>query len=168
MWLPFLRTVRHVLSIHRRDTSPRQLAAGLALGIALGLVPKGNLSAMVLTCMLFGSRANLGVGVIAAFVVSLIAPSFDFLLHATGSAILGIELVQRTLGTLFRLPLIAWSRLDNTVVMGGVTIGMAQLGVTYCLGVRAFRRIQTKRTLASEPHDDQHEISSPSTEREAA
>ena len=175
MWLPFLRTLRHLLSVHRRDTTPRQLAAGLVCGIALGLVPKGNLSAVALTCLLFGLRANLGVGVIAAFLVSLAAPSFGVVLHSVGSTVLSVETVRRALGTLFRIPLVAWTRLDNTVVMGGVTVGLAQLGVSYCLSVRVFRLLQSKRSgegatgeIEEGTADDRRDPDSSASKRKAA
>ena len=61
-----LRPLRLVAKALVAENSPRQLALGFALGMMVGLVPKGNLIALGLTLVLFGTRVNVGAGLVAA------------------------------------------------------------------------------------------------------
>ena len=58
----WLRPVRALLTLLSSADSPRQIALGFALGMLVGLVPKGNLIAVALVTLLFAARVNLGWG----------------------------------------------------------------------------------------------------------
>lgn len=58
----FLRPVRFFFKALVTDNTPSQLALGFALGVVIGLVPKGNLLAISLMVVLSAIRVNLGMG----------------------------------------------------------------------------------------------------------
>jgi len=138
LWL--FRPLRLALRALTTDCSARQLALGFALGLVIGLVPKGNLIAVSLTVLLFATRVNLGVGLLTAMGVSALAPVVDPLLHGFGWKILTHPGVQTCLASWYERPLIPWTDLDNTVVAGGLALGLVLFYPAYHLSRPLFER----------------------------
>jgi uncharacterized protein (TIGR03546 family) len=59
-----LRPVRHFAQALIANDSPRQVAWGFVLGMMIGLVPKGNLTAILLGMLLLGLRVNKPAGLV--------------------------------------------------------------------------------------------------------
>jgi uncharacterized protein (TIGR03546 family) len=142
LWV--IRPLKYLFSAISPHDTPRQLALGLALGIAVGLVPKGNLTAVALTVILFGSRVNLGMGVLAAFCFSWVGTLVDPVSHVIGGAILNRPSIQTLLTPLFDLPLVPWTALNNTVVLGSLLLGVGQFYFSYRVSRPFFEKYQPK------------------------
>jgi uncharacterized protein (TIGR03546 family) len=127
------------------NDSPRQMAAGIALGLILGLVPKGNLLAILVAATLFATKTSVAAGLITAVCVSLFAPLADPLTHRIGEWLLTYPSLVPLWQRLYRLPLASWTSFNNTVVMGNLLLGMM-------LGYPAYRlslaRIHRARRFA--------------------
>lgn len=132
-----LRSLRDALEFG--DTS-RQLALGLALGVVLGLVPKGNLLCVGLCLVALATRVNLGMTMISAVVFSLLSPLADPLTHRIGLALLTWDLLRPVWDVAYGLPLAAWTAFNNTVVLGSLTLGLGLLLPTYWVAKFAFER----------------------------
>ena len=116
-WSSFKGTVRGF------DT-PHQLGLGLAFGIAVGLIPKDSLLPYAIGFIAILSTANLlcfGIGVIVAHVVS---PALDHLTHVIGSWFLTFSPLEPIWAPLSEFPLVAWTRFNNSVVMGTLILGI--------------------------------------------
>ena len=116
-WTRFKGTIRGF------DT-PHQLGLGMALGVAVGLIPKDSMFPYVIGVIAILSTANLlcfGIGVIVAHVVS---PFLDHLTHLIGSWFLTFNPLEPIWATLIELPVIPWTRFNNTVVMGTLILGV--------------------------------------------
>ena len=122
--LDYLDPLRYLWRVFAADSSPRQVAMGIALGMMIGLVPKGNLVAVSLAVLLFGLRVNIGAGLLAAFLVSVCSERIDQVTHGLGIRVLNIPWVYQHLAVWFDKPLVAWTSLNNTVVMGGLLLGV--------------------------------------------
>ncbi len=140
LWL--IRPLRYAAQLLSPHDSPRQLAMGFALGTIVGLVPKGNLTAAGLTVVLFASRVNLGTGMIAAFCFSWIGTLLDPMTHRVGLAILTYQPLQPLWARLHDLPLVPWTGLNNTVVLGSLLLGTGQCYFSYRLVKPLFTRYQ--------------------------
>lgn len=103
--------------------SPRQVAAGFVLGMLIGLIPKGNLTALLLSTLLLMLNVNLAAGIIAAVLFSCIGPAIDPFAHRLGWSLLGKASLNSFWTWLFHIPGMAWTRLNNTVVLGNLLIG---------------------------------------------
>ena len=66
------------------ERSPQQIAWGIALGVLVGIVPKGNLTAWLFGLLLLATRVNLGVGMLTAFLVTGLSSLTDPLTHGIG------------------------------------------------------------------------------------
>ena len=100
------------------------IATGVAFGAMLGLIPPGNLVSLAVLLLLFFSGSNLVfAGLNALFFLLLarwIAPWADRI----GEAVLTLPVVQRFGSRAWEYPLVAWTDLDNTVVLGQTLIGL--------------------------------------------
>ena len=140
IWLfrKFLSLRRVVCSKH----SARQLALGLACGLILGLVPKGNLMAVLVTSMLLATRMSVVMGMVSATFVSLVAPLCDPLTHRLGEYALTHSALAPLWSSLSRLPFAAWTSFNNTVVMGSLLLGVALFYPTYRLSLPLMKRLR--------------------------
>lgn len=124
MWLRLIRPLRYLLKAFRDNDSPSQLALGVALGMMVGLLPKDNLLAVGVGMILLASRANLASASLSALAFSWLAAWADPLAHRIGFWLLSLEPLNGIYVGLFSLPLVAWTKLNNTVVMGNLVLGL--------------------------------------------
>jgi uncharacterized protein (TIGR03546 family) len=120
----FLRPLRFFVRALVEDTEPRQMAFGFALGMTIGLVPKGNLIAIALMVVLGVVRVNLGIGMLTAFVVSFLAGLLDGVTDEIGRFLLLHESLRPFWTDLYNLPLGPWTSFNNTIVLGSFALGV--------------------------------------------
>lgn len=111
-------------SVRGVDTS-RQMALGATLGMLLGIMPKDSAFIILFALVLLLSTGNLVAGALSAIAFSWIGGWIEPASHEIGLALLSQVNVQAYLGEFQQLPLAAWLRLENTVVMGSLVIGLA-------------------------------------------
>ena len=116
----FLNWLQSLVKALNSDGTPGQVAAGIALGAALGLTPIANvhnvvivLVALVLNVSLAGFSLGWTVFVPAGF---LLDPVFD----AIGRALLGAPGLTGFWTTLANLPLVPYTNFNNTIVLGSL------------------------------------------------
>jgi uncharacterized protein (TIGR03546 family) len=126
------------------ENSPRQLAFGFALGMMIGLLPKGNLIALSLTLALFGARVNVGAGLIAAVLFSWLGVYFDPAADDLGHWLLGAPSLRGVWTSLYNLPLMRWSGFNNTVVLGSLGLGLVLFYPVYEISRYFFIRAQPR------------------------
>jgi uncharacterized protein (TIGR03546 family) len=124
--------------------SPRQLACGLALGLLLGLIPKGNLTAVVISLLIFGSTVNLGTALLTAAAVSAGAVYLDPFTHRIGQTVLTHPTLQPHWTRFYEMPVVPWTDLNNTVVAGSFLLGVTLLYPAYLLSRPVFQRYWVK------------------------
>lgn len=130
--------------------SPRQLACGLALGLLLGLIPKGNLTAVVISLLIFGSTVNLGTALLTAAAVSAGAVYLDPFTHRIGQTVLTHPTLQPHWTRFYEMPVVPWTDLNNTVVAGSLILGVALVYPAYRLSRPVFQRYWTRPAKTAE------------------
>ncbi len=141
-WL--IGPVRLVAKALVADDSPRQLALGLVIGMLIGLMPKGNLTAFVLASTLFSVRVNVGVGLASASIFSWVGLGIDPFAHKLGWIVLSYRPLQGLFAWIADLPLVAWSGLNNTVVVGQLLIGAYLAYPAYWFSKRLFTKMHPR------------------------
>jgi uncharacterized protein (TIGR03546 family) len=119
-----VKALRRLVGALLLDDSPRQLAAGFALGMMIGLLPKGNLIAVSLCVLVFSLRVNASVAILAAVAFTWVGAALEPFSANLGLRVLGIASMQATYASIFNLPLGPWLGFNNTVVMGSLLIGL--------------------------------------------
>jgi len=140
-----------LIALFTDASSPGQIGWGVALGMWVGLVPKGNLTAGALAVLLLATRANLAAAGLATLCFSWVGMWADPVPHRLGLALLSSESLRPCWDWLYRQPLVPWLHLHNTVVLGNLLCGLALLLPVYALGLRAAERL--KRWIAD--HEEQ-------------
>jgi uncharacterized protein (TIGR03546 family) len=117
------------------DGDPSSIAAGFALGASLGLLPSGNLIAAFILVLLFFFRVDKSMAVFAGVLFSPIGFLLDPLAHRVGAAVLTAGALQGAWTALYNLPIVPWTRFNNTVVMGQLLFGLLLYYPLYRLGL---------------------------------
>ena len=102
---------------------PHQLAWAVALGLLLGVVPHGNLLAFCLVILVLSLKINHAMAGLTAVCVTFLAVKLDPYSHEVGNFILTHPQLEQTAQLAWSLPLIPWTDLNNTIVMGSFLIG---------------------------------------------
>ncbi|MCG3204724.1 MAG: hypothetical protein KCHDKBKB_01440 [Elusimicrobia bacterium] len=125
------------------EEAPAQLAAGFAFGAWMGLLPLTGLLPSIFLIISFLININLGFTVIAAAVYKLLAFAIDPVANQLGFYVLTkIPSLTPFWTDLYNMPLVPYTRFNNTIVMGSLLIGFLLLVPNYFLGralVRFYR-----------------------------
>ncbi|MDG2015102.1 MAG: TIGR03546 family protein [Pirellulaceae bacterium] len=120
------------------DWRARRWALGLALGMLIGVLPKDSLLPWVLTIGLMCTTANLMVAFVSACAFTGFSHFWEALAHPIGGMMLAYEKFEWFWVALFELPLMPWTRFNNTVVMGNLVLGLICFVPLYILGCLIF------------------------------
>jgi uncharacterized protein (TIGR03546 family) len=110
---------------------PGEVAGGAAWGLLLALVPGGNLLWAFLFVLTFLLSINVAAALLLAAAFRLLVPLADPLLDRLGYALLTLPALRPFFTRLLELPLLNFTRLNNTLVCGGLAAGLLLLGPAY-------------------------------------
>lgn len=150
MILWFIKQLLSLKKILSGRAAPAELAWGLAMGVAVGLVPKGNLVAVALICLLIMLRVNHGMAALAAVGCSFLAVKLDPWTHQLGAHILQSADLRPGLERLWNLPLVPWTDLNNTVVLGSTVIALTSVVPIALLSLPIFRLLAPRKRNSGE------------------
>ncbi len=142
-----LRPLRQLALALGANDSPHQVAWGFTLGMIAGLVPKGNLLAIVLMVLLCALQVNKSAGVLAMAMFTVAGHWLDGFAHALGAIALAWQPVRPLHTWLYELPLGPWLGLNNTVVLGQLLLGFYFAYPVYCLTRMTITKIRPRVAL---------------------
>lgn len=131
-----LRILSGLLKALQGGGDPRHAAAGLALGAAWGLVPKGNLFSIIFLLLFFFFRVDKAAALASALIFSGAGHLIDGPAHALGLTLLRAGGLKPLWTWLYGLPIVPWTRFNNTVVLGNLAIGLLLYAPLYWAGHR--------------------------------
>ncbi len=106
------------------ENGTNQIAWGIALGFILGMTPALSLQSLLVFMLLFFFRVQIGAAFIAAFFFKFMAYLLDPLFHMIGQKVLTISSLQESFTTLYNMPIIPFTRFNNTIVMGAGVVSI--------------------------------------------
>jgi uncharacterized protein (TIGR03546 family) len=107
--------------------SPGKIAIGLAMGMSLGLIPLDNLVWFMLLMGVLFLPVHQVAAVSAWVVTSLFSSQLSVVPHALGDWLLSMDGVRGCVRQAQVIPAGAWFRLNNTLVVGSLALGLVSL-----------------------------------------
>src|SRR5436189_589306 len=104
-----LRPLRFLAQSLLLDATPRQLAAGFALGMLIGLIPKGNLIAISLMALFCALRVNLAAGTAAIALFAWVGMFLDPISHRVGHYLLTHQALEPYWESLSTVKFMPWT-----------------------------------------------------------
>ncbi|MDA8745327.1 DUF2062 domain-containing protein [Rubripirellula amarantea] len=123
---------------------PSQLAWAVAFGVLLGIVPHGNLLAVAILFVVLSLRLNHAMAALTAVGVSFLATKLDPVSHTLGETMLNHEKISPIAMQVWEFPMVPWTDLNNTVVLGSFTIGLVALLPIFLITYPVFRMFAPK------------------------
>lgn len=117
-----LKQIFAFIKLLNSDTGNISLAAGMTCGFILGMTPTLSLHSLLIFMILFLFRIQIGAAMVTAFFFKFVAFLLDPLFHSAGSAVLEMESLKPLFTTLFNMPLVPYTRFNNSIVMGSAVI----------------------------------------------
>lgn len=102
----------------------------------MGLLPKDSLFAWLPCLVLLLTTSSLGSAALATVFFSIASRLLDPLAHPLGGMILTANGLERFWGFLYELPVIPWTRFNNTVVLGQLVLSCLLAIPVYVLSTR--------------------------------
>lgn len=137
---------------------PHQLAWAVAFGVLLGVVPHGNLLAIGLLILVLSIKLNHAMAGLVAIGTTFAAVRLDPYSHQLGDMVLSEPRVANFAANAWQLPLVPWTDLNNTIVVGSLLIGVAALLPIFLLTYPIFRWLapaEAAQSETSEPNTPQ-------------
>lgn len=104
------------------DTGTTSLAAGMTCGFILGMTPALSLHALLVFILIFFFRIQIGAALVTAFFFKFIAFLLDPVFHLAGSFVLEMPALAGLFTELYNMPIIPYTRFNNSIVMGSAVI----------------------------------------------
>lgn len=135
-----LKQIFGLLKLLNSDTGTNQIAAGVAAGFILGMSPMLSLQAILLLVVCLFLRIQLGMMFLSAFFFSFIAFLLDPVFDQFGRVILEMHALQSLWTTLYNLPLVPFTRFNNSIVMGAGIVGVLLFPIIFVVSRSLVRR----------------------------
>ncbi|EMI22322.1 hypothetical protein RMSM_00769 [Rhodopirellula maiorica SM1] len=143
--------VRHAIAGRKY---PHQLAGAVAIGALLGIIPHGNLLALFVLIVLLSLKINHSMAALTTIGTTFAATKLDPYSHDVGSYILTHPTLGPKMASLWTLPLMPWTDLNNTIVLGSFVIGLAAVLPIFLITYPIFRLFQPQDAEGDESRID--------------
>lgn len=129
-----LKQIFAFIKLLNSDTGTVSLAAGLTCGFILGMTPVLSLQSLLVFLILFFFRIQIGAAFLAAFFFKFIAYLLDPVFDLVGRKVLEMPALEPLFTKLFNMPIIPFTRFNNSIVMGSgvITILLSPIVFIIC------------------------------------
>lgn len=117
-----LKQIFSFIKLLNSDTGNVSLAMGMTCGFILGMTPVLSLHSLVIFLILFFFRIQIGAALVMAFFFKFTAFLLDPIFHSVGSKVLEMESLQGILTQLYNMPIVPYTRFNNSIVMGSAVV----------------------------------------------
>jgi uncharacterized protein (TIGR03546 family) len=130
--LLIIKFLAKAFALLNSEISPKQIAAGIAYGALMGLIPVGSLLPLVLLLLALIINFNLSAVFLAAAIFKILSFAIDPLANQVGYIFLvKMQALKGFWTTLYNLPVVPYTKFNNTIVLGSLIIGLLLLLPVY-------------------------------------
>ena len=126
-----IKQIISFIQLLHSDSGQNQVAAGLSLGIFLGLAPFLSIQTAVVIMIVFLFRIQFGAAAVAAFFFKFVAFVLDPVADQIGRAILEHESLRPIWVKMYNVPFLPMTRFNNSIVMGSFAISIVACPILF-------------------------------------
>lgn len=119
-----LKQIFQFIKLLNSENGTNQIAVGIAAGFILGMTPALSLQTILVFLCIFFFRIQAGAAMVSAgffaFAAFLLDPVFD----AVGKQVLEVQALSGLFTTLYNMPIVPFTRFNNSVVMGSGVVSI--------------------------------------------
>ena len=130
-----LKLIQSIIKTLHSEGTPGQVAAGMALGAALGLTPLMNVHNLVVFSLILLFNVSFGGGMLGWALFVPVGFILDPVFHAIGLGLLQAPSLRGLWTTMYNTPLVPYTNFNNSVVLGSV-VGWLGLGLPIFFAAR--------------------------------
>jgi uncharacterized protein (TIGR03546 family) len=130
-----LKLIQSIIKTLHSDGTPGQVAAGIALGAALGLTPLVNVHNLLIFSLIVLLNVSFGGGILGWALFVPLGFLLDPLFHWIGESLLTAPSLRPLWTGWYNTPLVPYTNFNNTVVLGSV-VGWLVLAVPIYFGAK--------------------------------
>ncbi len=119
-----LKVIVNLIKALGANTNPGEIAHAMSCGLLLGLMPKNNLLWWLVFVFILFIRINKPAYGILILLGAAISPAFDGIFDAVGYWFLTLPQLSGIFGSLLDIPFVAFTKFNNSVVMGSFLCGL--------------------------------------------
>ena len=128
-----LKAIAKLLGAISSNTRPGAIAHAVSCGVLLGFMPKDNLLWYILFIFIMFMTIQRGAYALSILLGAAFTVFLDPLFDSVGYSILTVESVKPYYASLLDIPFVAFTKFNNTVVMGSFVCGVAAYIPLYVL-----------------------------------
>ena len=113
---------------------------GVAFGMMIGLIPKDSLLPYLIALIALLTPSNLACLGISAFAFHTLGPKLDPVLEQIGTWFLTLDALSPYWQPISEYSIFSWLRIENTVVTGGLLLGLAAFLPIFLISKFAFTK----------------------------
>lgn len=133
--LALLKLIQSIIRTLHSDGTPGQVAAGIAIGAALGLTPIFNIHNLVIFGVILLLNVSFGGAMLGWALFVPVGFVLDPVFHSLGLELLHASSLRPMWTTWANTPILPYTNFNNTVVLGSV-VGWALLAVPIFFAAR--------------------------------
>lgn len=123
----FLKFLQSLVKALNSDGTPGQVAAGMALGLAFGLTPLGSLHNLLVLAVAMLTTVSFP-GVMLGWLIAVpLGFMFDPIFDRVGMSLLMIDGLAPFFTWVVNTPIVSFSHLNNSIVLGSLVIWLVLL-----------------------------------------
>ena len=128
-----LKAIAKLLGAISSNTRPGAIAHAVSCGVLLGFMPKDNLLWYILFIFILFMNIQRGAYALSILLGAAFTVFLDPLFDSVGYSILTVASVKPSYASLLDIPFVAFTKFNNTVVMGSFVCGVAAYIPLYVL-----------------------------------
>ena len=128
-----LKAIAKLLGAISSNTRPGAIAHAVSCGVLLGFMPKDNLLWYILFIFILFMNIQRGAYALSILLGAAFTVFLDPLFDSVGYSILTVESIKPYYASLLDIPFVAFTKFNNTVVMGSFVCGVAAYIPLYVL-----------------------------------
>jgi uncharacterized protein (TIGR03546 family) len=115
-----LKLIQSIIKTLHSEGTPGQVAAGIALGSALGLTPLVNVHNLIIFSLIVLLNVSFGGGMLGWALFVPLGFLLDPVFHRIGASLLTASSLRSLWTSWYNTPLVPYTNFNNTVVLGSV------------------------------------------------